>query len=133
MSDPSLAIHDALIVALRALGTAAGERFFGQMQLGRVAYPYGMVWPGAGVPIDESCFDRTETTMQIDIWTDTETYFLAKTIAGQIRTALHEQDGALSVAGHVVDRIRVASITYFSPSPNYRAMISLVIETQPAA
>lgn len=133
MSDPSAAIHDALIASLRGLNTAAAERFFGQMQLGKVTYPYGMVWSGTSVPVDEECFDRTETTMQIDIWADTETYFRIKEIAGAIREALHERESALAVAEHVVDRIRIESITYFPPSPNYRAMISISIETQPAA
>lgn len=133
MSDPSGAIHDALIAALRGLDTSAGDRFFGQMQLAKVKYPYGNVWPGTAAPVDEACFDRTETTMQIDVWGDTETYFRVKEIAGQIRAAFHESESSLAVAGHVVDRIRVEGITFFPPSPNYRAMITLSIETQPAA
>ena len=133
MSDPGAAIHDALIKALRGLDTDAGARFFGQMQLGRVDYPYGNVWPGTSVPVDEECFDRTETTMQVDIWADTESYFSVKKIAGAIRSAFHERESSLDVVGHVVDRLRVDTVTYFPPSPNYRAMITLSIETQPAA
>jgi hypothetical protein len=133
MGKPSLAIHDALIVALRALGTAAGDRFFGQMQLSKVQYPYGMVWAGSAIPVDEECFDRTETSMQVDIWGDTETYFRVKEVADQIHDNFHEREESLTVAGHVIDRIRVEGVTFFPPSPNYRAMITLSIETQPAA
>ena len=133
MSDPSIAIQDALIAAIRGLATAAGARVFGQMQLERPDYPYVTVWPGTGTPVDEACFDRTETVLQIDVWADTKTYIRVKEIAGQIRTALHEQKASLVVDGHVVDRVRVDAITTFPPSPTYRSMITLSIETQPAA
>jgi hypothetical protein len=131
MIGPCEAVHDALIRRLRALGTDAGARFFGQIQQKKPDYPYGMVWQGIAVPIDEECFDRTEITSQIDVWANATTYFSVKTIADAIRLDLHEQ--TLEVDGYIVDRIRIESIRFPDVAPNYRAMISLSIETQPAA
>jgi hypothetical protein len=132
MSDPSTAIHDAFIASIKALATKAGDRVFGQIRLEKTVYPYVTVWPGTLVTIDEECWDRSETSMQVDVWGDTESYFAVKEIAGAIRMAFHEQD--MAVDGHVVDRLRVDGITYSNPSPaSYRAMLTITIETQPAA
>jgi len=129
-TDPSVAVHDALISAIRGLGTAAGLRVFGQVQLEKPAYPYVMVWPSTLTPIDEECFDRSEQSSQVDIYADTEAYITVKEIAGLIRMALHET--SIPIAGHTLDRMRVDSISYSQTPPVYRAMIILSIETQPA-
>jgi hypothetical protein len=128
MSDPSLPLQAALVARLKALGTAAGPRFYSVVPAS-YQYPYGVVWPGFATPIDEECWDRTESTVQVDIWADTPTYLKTKEIAGAIRMALHEQ--TLSVPGHVVDRIRVENITYTDAPPLYQARVVLSIETQP--
>lgn len=129
--DPSVAVHDALIKAIRDLGTDLGQRVFGQIQATRPAYPYATVWPGISTPIDEECFDRTEQSNQIDIWGDTVTYIKVKEIAGQIRMLLHEK--SIPIEGHVLDRMRIESITYSDTPPVYRAMITVSTETQPAS
>lgn len=129
MAGPIVAVHDALIVKIRALATAAGERVFGQKQMTAPGYPYVMVWPGVVTPIDEECFDRTEIASQIDVWADTVAYIKVKMIADEIRTALHEQE--MEITGHVLDRMRIESILFPDPAPNHRAIITVITETQP--
>lgn len=129
MSDPSLALQAALVTTLKALSTAAGNRVYSVVP-SSFQYPYITVWPGFVTPIDEECWDRTETTHQIDVWADTEHYLDTKGIASAIRNALHEQ--SLAADGHVVDRMRVETITHSEDPPIYRARISLTTETQPS-
>lgn len=130
MTSPNLALQAALVARIRNLGTGAGQRVYSAIPEGSQTYPYVQVWPGFETPIDEDCWDRTESTMQVDVWADTTTYIKTKEIAGAIRNALHEQ--TLMIAGHTVDRIRVESITYSDDPPLYRARMSISIETQPS-
>lgn len=129
MTSPNLAIQAALVSAIKALATVAGDRVYSVIPA-TAHYPYVQVWPGYETPIDEECFDRTESTMQVDVWSDTASYLKSKEIAGAIRSALHEQ--SLALDGHVVDRIRVETINYTENPPLYRARMSIVVETQPA-
>lgn len=130
MTSPNLALQAALVARIRNLGTGAGQRVYSTIPEGSQTYPYVQVWPGFETPIDEDCWDRTESTMQVDVWADTTTYIKTKEIAGAIRNALHEQ--TLTIAGHTVDRIRVESITYSDAPPLYRARMSISVETQPS-
>lgn len=134
MSSPSLALQAALIAIFRGMGTAAGERFYSTIPSGaaRPAYPYGQVWDGYETPVDEDCFDRTESTLQVDIWADPLTYLKTKEIAKDIRDLLHERPQALTVSGHVVDRVRIETMNFDDMPPLSRARLSIVIDTQPA-
>lgn len=129
MSDPSIPLQAAIVATLKALNTAAGTRVYSVVPT-TFQYPYITVWPGFVTPVDEECWDRSEVTHQIDVWADTTTYIKSKEIASAIRAALHEK--TLAVSGHVVDRIRVETITYSDDPPIYRARLSLTTDTQPA-
>lgn len=131
MTSPNLALQKALVATFRTLDTAAEDRFYSKIP-DNAAYPYGQVWEGYEVPVDEDCSDRTESTLQVDIWADAQAYIKAKETAKAIRDFLHENDAALTVDGHVVDRIRVETINYTAGPPHYRARLSIVVETQPA-
>ena len=131
MTSPNLAIQAALVSAFRHLDTAAEDRIYSKIP-DEASYPYVQVWEGYEVPVDEDCSDRTESTLQVDIWADAQTYIKAKETAKAIRDFLHENDAALTVAGHVVDRVRVETINYTAGPPHYRARLSVVVETQPA-
>lgn len=129
MVSPNLPLQAALVSTIRALNTAAGQRVYSYIP-DSPAYPYVQVWPGFETPIDEECWDRTESTMQIDVWADLGNYIKTKEISGAIRNALHEQN--LAINGHVVDRVRVESIVYTDDPPLFRARMSISIETQPS-
>lgn len=128
MGSPNLALQSALVSTIRGLNTAAGQRVYSEIPQNAV-YPYVQVWAGYEVPVDEECFDRTESVMQIDVWADSVTYVRTKDISAAIRNALHEQ--TLNIIGHTVDRVRIEGITYSDEPPYYRARISISIDSQP--
>ncbi|MEO4000314.1 DUF3168 domain-containing protein [Mesorhizobium sp. CAU 1732] len=130
MASPNLPLQAAIVARLRGLNTAAGQRVYSTPPQGTATYPYVQVWPGFETPIDEECWDRTESTMQVDVWADTVNYLKTKEIAADIRNAVHEQP--LAIVGHVADRVRVESINYTDDPPLYRARMSITIETQPS-
>lgn len=135
MTDPALELQVAYVAALKALNTAAGNGIYDMPpvdQNGTVTatYPYITIGSGNLVPIDEECFDRSEFSHQIDVWSSGQGYVEVKTIAGQIRMRLHEQD--LAIDGHTVDRMRVENIVYSrSDGVISRARITVLTETQP--
>ncbi|CDZ43193.1 Hypothetical protein NGAL_HAMBI1146_59660 [Neorhizobium galegae bv. officinalis] len=140
MSDPSLEIQIALAGRIAGLATEAGGRVYDDVppEPDRIAAT-GAAWPyvsfgnGQLVPIDEECFDRSTTFIDVNVWSRAVGFPEAKRIAGAIRMALHEQD--LVIQGHVLDRMRVESIDYLRDpdGKTRRARISLSVETQPAA
>lgn len=128
MASPNLAIQAALVSAIRNMNTAAGQRVFSEIP-DKAQHPYVQVWSGFETPIDEECWDRTESTMQIDVWADSLSYAASKSVSAAIRDNLHEK--TLDVVGHTVDRIRIETIVYSDDPPHYRARMSVVIDTQP--
>lgn len=130
-SDPSLALQDALIVALRALGTAAGANVFDQPPTGDL-FPRITLGPWQSIPDDADCYEGTESHVQLDVWSRRPGMPEVKQIADAIRDRLH--DGDLDVDGHTVGLMLVESIDY-SRDPDgltSRARISLRILSQPS-
>lgn len=122
MTSPNLPLQAALVSTIRGLNTAALVRVYSSIPPSP-AYPYVLVWTGFETPVDEECWDRTESTMQIDVWANASEYIKTKEVYAAIRNALHEK--TLVVTGHVVDRIRVESMAYSEDLPLCRARISL--------
>jgi hypothetical protein len=140
MSDPTLAIQTALVGRIIALTTEAGERVYDDVppEAERQAdtgagFPYVSIGGLQLVPIDEEHFDRSETSIDINVWTRAVGFPEAQRIAGAIRLALHEQD--LQIEGHVLDRMRIENINYMRDpdGKTRRARIALSVETQPAS
>lgn len=139
MSDPALPIQIALVSRLAALTSESGERVYDDVpdEAQRIAET-GKAWPytslGAGqiVPVDEVCFDRSSTYIDVNIWSRDIGFPQVKRIAGVYRAALHEQE--LVIVGHVLDRMRVEGINYLRDPDGVtrRAQLQLLIETQPA-
>lgn len=131
MSDPALALQGALVAAIRALGTAAGQNVFDRVP---ASDPFPRVTVGEGQSVDNSspgCYDGSESFLQVDVWSREVGYPQAKQIASAIRTRLH--DGALTLAGHTLELMRVRSIDY-SRDPDgltSRARILVRALTQP--
>jgi len=139
MSDPAFAIQVALVGRIASLATEAGERVYDDVPSEEQrtsdtgeAWPYISLGNGQMVPVDEECFDRSSTYIDVNVWSRDLGFPQAKRIAGAIRAAVHEQE--LAIAGHVLDRMRVENINY-SRDPDgmtRRARIELLIETHPA-
>jgi hypothetical protein len=134
MSDPALPIQVALVARLAELPSESEERVYDDVpdEAQRIAET-GKAWPytslGAGqiVPVDEECFDRSSTYIDVNIWSRDIGFPQVKRIAGVYRAALHEQE-------LVLDRMRVEGINYLRDPDGVtrRAQLQLLIETQPA-
>lgn len=140
MSDPSIAVQDAVILRLIAVATSAGERVYDDVppEEYRVtstgaAFPYISLGSGRLAPIDEEHFSRSRTELDINVWSRDVGFPEAKRIAGAIYSALHEQNDLL-VEGHVVDQVRIEDVFWLRDpdGKTRRARISLSVETQPA-
>lgn len=132
-----LDLQGALVAAIKALNTAAGARVYDSVprsSTGAVtaAFPFVSLGEADEVPVDEECWDRTETVHTVNVWSRAQGFPEVKAIAGAIRAALHETD--LPVSGNTLDRMRVLSVNY-SRDPDgitSRARIVLQTDTQPA-
>jgi len=130
MSDPSLPLQGAIVAALKALNTAAGSNVFDRVP---DSNPFPRITVGAGqsVPVDENCYEGTESTIQIDAWSREVGFPQVKQIASAVRGLLHNGDLALS--GHTLELMKIDSIT-FERDPDgltSRARIQLRALTQP--
>ena len=132
-----LDLQGALVAAIKALNTAAGTRVYDRVPRGSTGaitatFPFVSLGEADEVPVDEECWDRTETVHTINVWSQAPGYPECKAIGGAIRAALHEND--LSVSGNILDRMRVLSVNY-SRDPDgvtSRGRITLQTDTQPA-
>jgi len=131
MSDPDLALQGAIVAALKALGTAAGANVFDMVPSSN-PFPRITVGTGQSVPVDEDCYEGTESYFQIDVWSRSVGFPEAKQIASAVRGRLHNGDLALS--GHTLEMLKVDSINYDRDPDGLtsRARIQVRARTQPA-
>jgi hypothetical protein len=131
VTDPTFAVQFAVMAILRAGVPAIGQRVHDFVPQS-ATFPYITISVPSAVPIDETCWDRTEITFQIDVWSNTVPSVEAKEIAAVVRDFLHETD--IAVAGFEVDRARVqgAFFTRENDTQLHRARLMVSIEAQPA-
>jgi hypothetical protein len=130
MSDPSLALQGAIVAALKALGTPAGANVFDRVPDSN-PFPRITVGGGQSVPVDEDCYEGTESTIQIDAWSRKVGFPEVKEIASAIRSRLH--NGDLTLSGHTLELMKIETIAYERDSDGLtsRARIQLRALTQP--
>jgi hypothetical protein len=127
-----VAVQAALMPHLIAHLSAVGGRVFDFIPSNPV-YPYCRLSTPSEVPIDETCWDRTDIVFQLDFWSTNAESREVKEIAGAARAILHEQE-SLGVSGYVVDRMMVEGTFYSREEETLlqRARLMLAIEVQPA-
>jgi len=133
MSDPSLPLQAAFVAACKALNTAAGSRVYDivpRSTSGSVTatFPFIAFWSPDATPIDEDCEDRTDTTIVLDAWSRAVGFPEAKGIGAALRDRFHE--GALTVAGHAVDRMFVERIDNIRDPDGLTSRVRLTINVQ---
>lgn len=132
-TDPSRALQVAIVAAIKAIPTAAGSNVFDMVPPKDPRFPRVTVGAMDTVTVTADCYDGTESTIQIDVWTREPIGFLpTQNIAGAIRDRLHQ--GELTLDGHTLEILEVESIIY-SRDPDgltSRARISVRAQTQPA-
>lgn len=131
-TDPSLPIQKALVAAIKAISTSAGNNVFDTVPSSSDPFPRVTLGPGQVVPIMADCYDGSETTVQIDAWSRAVGYPQVKAIADLIRTRLHQ--GALTVEGHTVELMFLDSTVYERDPDGLtsRARMLVRIQSQPS-
>lgn len=128
--DPALPLQGALIAAIKAIPTSAGNNVFDTVPASN-PYPRVTVGIGQGIPELADCRDATESVLQVDAWSRAVGYPEVKTIADKIRERLH--DGELTVTGHKVE-LMLVELSDYSRDPDgltSRARLSLRIVSSP--
>ncbi|MET4307939.1 DUF3168 domain-containing protein [Bradyrhizobium sp. RT4b] len=134
MSDPSLALQDALIVALRTPGVlpaAIGKRVYDDVP-SKPVFPYVSLGDGQVLPDRADCVDGAEVFAQIDVWSRTVGYVECKQIAAAIVARL--DDRVLVVAGFRVNVLELQDVQYLRDpdgqtrhaAMTFRALLELV-------
>ena len=101
-------LQAAIVTALKAADVADG-RVFDRVNDG-ARKPYVSIGPSDETAADADCIDGIEIAQQIDVWSDGVGYPEVKTIATQIRRALHRVE--LDVNGTGPVEIVVRTIRY---------------------
>jgi hypothetical protein len=104
-ADPSLAIQKAVVEALLG-NTEAGDNVFDQVPtapLPEGPFPRITLGEGPAAGVFADCYDGTETTLVIDVWSRAVGFPEAKRIAAEVRDLLH--DAPLNVEGHTLELI----------------------------
>lgn len=108
MTAYAFALQAWLVQALKAADIADG-RVYDRVPEG-AAMPYVSIGPSDEVSDDAECIDGAEISQQLDVWSDRPGFPEAKTIAGEIRAALHQRE--LVIDGFPPSEIVVRTIRY---------------------
>lgn len=132
--DPSLAIQKAIVDALKG-NTEAGDNVFDLVPYGVLPegpFPRITIGEGQGVGVFADCYDGTETTAIIDVWSREPGFPEAKRIASDVRELLH--DAPLVLDGHILELIVfVSAIPSRDPDGiTRRVTLEFRLQTQPA-
>lgn len=132
MSDPALALQKALVDAIKAAETDAGNNVFDTVPPEN-PFPRITLGEGQSIGVYADCYDGTEAFFQIDIWSQAPGFPEVKRIAGQVRAALH--DAELTLDGHTLEILNVQSIDYRREPDNLtsRAIVTVRAQSQPAS
>lgn len=131
MSDPTIAVQKAVMDRLKVVVPAVANQVLDTVQ-NAPAGDYITVTVPSAVPLDEVCWDRSEITLQVDIWSTHPDSGRVKAMAAQARDGLHEVED-LTPQGFAIDRIRVEGTFYSREAQTLinRARMVLAIEAQP--
>lgn len=87
MADPSLALQDAIIAALKVAPAVCGGRIYDRPKAG-AAFPYVTIGEGSTENADNSCWDASLCTVEVHVWSTKPGFPEAKDIAAEIRARL---------------------------------------------
>jgi len=127
-----VAVQVALGAYLRVGLGDLGNRVYDFIPV-ETGYPYARISTPSEVPIEETCWDRTAISFQIDFWSREKESREIKEISGHARALLHEREQDLIVPGYVVDSMMVEGIFYSREQETalQRARLMLAIDAQP--
>jgi hypothetical protein len=136
-TDPSLALQVAFVTAIKAMATEADERVYDEVARdvnGKVTatFPYVSLGEGEAVYNGADCYDGSETSLKVHVWSREPGFPQCKRIATLIRAGLNNAEIALT--GHTLELLELDRTTYLrDPDGKTRhAVLTFRALTQPA-
>lgn len=131
MSDPSLALQKAVVAALKAATTEAGDNVFDSVPEGD---PFPRITIGEAQVIGNfaPCYDGSEVFFDVHVWSREVGHPQAKRIASAVRSALH--DAPLALDGHMLELLEFRDARYMRDPDGVTSHAALTFRalTQPA-
>lgn len=130
-TDPALALQGALVAAIKAIPTAAGDNVFDSVPASN-PFPRVTVGTGQSLTVEADCYDGTESIVEVNAWSRATGFPEVKGIADLIRDRFH--GGALTLAGHKVELLLVESMDFTRDPDGLTSRARIVIRsiTQPS-
>jgi hypothetical protein len=113
MADPALVLQGAILSALKASPAVAAGRVYDRVPENPV-FPYVTIGDGDSVGDDNDCWDATEFTAQVHVWSRAVGYPEVKGLASDVRSRLTTE---FSVSGFKVTNAQHL-ITRFMRDPD---------------
>lgn len=116
-TDPSLALQAAFVAAIRALNTEAGTRVYDRVPRTNNAvaagtFPYVHLGTGSVLPNKADCYNGSEVSLPVHVWSRAVGWPEAKRIASAIRAGL--DDAELLLDGHTLELLELDRADYLN-------------------
>ncbi len=130
-TDPSLALQGAFVAAIKALNTESGTRVYDRVPATKV-FPYVHLGTGSVLPNQADCYDGSDVSLTVHIWSRAVGWPEAKRIASAIRAGLHNAE--LPLVGHTLELLEIERADYLNDSDGLTSHVVLTFRalTQPA-
>lgn len=136
-TDPSLALQAAFVTAIKALATEASTRVYDEVPrdtTGKVTatFPYVSLGEGDASYNGADCYDGSDVSLSVHVWSREPGFPQCKRIASSIRAGLNNAE--LTLTGHTLELLEIERTTYLrDPDGKTRhAVLTFRALTQPA-
>jgi len=135
-TDPSLALQAAFVAAIKAMATEAGTRVYDRVPRtnGIVAatFPYVALGTGSVLNNQADCYDGSDVTLAVHVWSRAVGWPEAKRIASAIRAGLNNAE--LALVGHTLELLELDRTDYLNDPDGLtsHAVLTFRALTQPA-
>lgn len=114
-TDPSLALQGAFVDAIKSLATEAGDRVFDRVPrdtTGKVTatFPYVSLGDGDVSYNGADCYDGSDVSMTVHVWSREPGFPQCKRIASAIRAGLNNAE--LALVGHTLELLELDRANY---------------------
>ena len=115
-TDPSLALQGAIVTAIKGLATDAGIRVYDRVPrtngVVTATFPYVALGPGSSVGNYADCYDGTDSSIAVHVWSRAVGWPEAKRIASDIRAGLN--NASLPLVGHTLELLELDRTDYIN-------------------
>lgn len=135
-TDPSLALQGAFVAAIKALATEAGTRVYDRVPRTNGAisatFPYVSLGTGSASYNGADCYDGSEVSLAVHVWSRAVGMPECKRIASAIRAGLNNAD--LTLDGHTLELLELDRADYLNDPDGItsHAVLTFRALTQPA-